>query len=148
MGMEFAPIKFIVPGYCAEGLNLLAARAKMGKSWLALDWLLACSVGGIAMGSVSVEIGDCLYLALEDGPRRLQSRIRQLLRDDRRRKSLDRLTFWTSAPRLDQGLIKELSAWAASVPAPHLIVIDVFAKVRPANRNGENAYDLTRAPHG
>ena len=139
--MHFEAIKFIVPGYCAEGLNLLAARAKMGKSWLALNWLLACSVSGIAMGTMPVDIGDCLYLALEDGPRRLQSRIRQLIRDDRDRKSLNRLTLWTSAPRLDQGPLKELSSWAESVMDPRLIVIDVFAKVRPAGRNGENAYD-------
>ena len=75
MSMRFDPIKFVVPGYCAEGLTILAGRPKLGKSRLALDWLVAISAGGVAMGTVSVEQGDCLYLALEDSPRRLKSRI-------------------------------------------------------------------------
>jgi len=141
MEMQLDPITFVVPEYCVEGLTILAGRAKLGKSWLALDWLLAVSSGGVAMGIVPVEQGDCLYLALEDGPRRLQSRILQLSRGTHRAEDLERMTIWTEAPRLDHGLLDQLGAWAAGAYSPRLIVIDVFARVRPASRNGENPYD-------
>ena len=35
------PIRWIVPGYLAEGLSILAGRQKLGKTWLALDWAIA-----------------------------------------------------------------------------------------------------------
>src|SRR6476661_3797442 len=38
---EFSPILWCLPGYIPEGLALLAARPKFGKSWLALDLAIA-----------------------------------------------------------------------------------------------------------
>jgi hypothetical protein len=108
---------------------------------LALDWLLAVSAGGVAMGGVRVHAGDCLYLALEDGPRRLQSRIIQLQRGQPQQRGLDRLTIWTSAPRLDEGLLQRLEEWVHHSRSPRLIVVDVFAKIRPSSRVSDNAYD-------
>src|SRR5262249_35276143 len=35
--MEFKPMKYVVPGYIAEGATLLAGKPKLGKSWLCLD---------------------------------------------------------------------------------------------------------------
>src|SRR5918998_5965423 len=75
----FAPIKWIVPGYLAEGLTLLAGRPKLGKSWLALDIGLAVAAGRYVMGDILCEPGDVLALCLEDNERRLQRRIRKLL---------------------------------------------------------------------
>ena len=37
MAMEFAPPRWAVPGFLAEGVSLLAGPPKVGKSWLALD---------------------------------------------------------------------------------------------------------------
>jgi hypothetical protein len=36
MKKQFAPIRWIVPGYLTEGLYVLAGAPKVGKSWLAL----------------------------------------------------------------------------------------------------------------
>ena len=38
MATVFPPIRWIVPGYVAEGLSILAGRQKLGKTWLAIDW--------------------------------------------------------------------------------------------------------------
>src|SRR5687768_17069840 len=43
---EFEPIRYVVPGYIAEGCTLLAGRPKLGKSWLVLEIGLAVSMGG------------------------------------------------------------------------------------------------------
>src|SRR5215210_144378 len=72
---EFPPIRYVVPGYIAEGCTLLAGRPKLGKSWLMLDVGLAVAAGRICLGETACEQGDVLYLALEDNERRLQRRI-------------------------------------------------------------------------
>lgn len=64
-------MRYVVPGYIAEGLTVLAGRPKLGKSWLALDLAIAVATGGAALGSTKVGQGDVLYLALEDNERRL-----------------------------------------------------------------------------
>jgi len=51
------------------------------------------------------------------------------------------LTIWTSAPRLDEGLLQRLEEWVHQARSPRLIVVDVFAKIRPSSRVSDNAYD-------
>jgi hypothetical protein len=135
---ELPEIKFIVPGYVTEGLTILAGKGKIGKSWLALGIAIAVASGGYALGSIKVEQGDVLYLALEDNERRLQRRLRQLFA---RESGLDRLYYDLACPPLDKGGIDAIGAWIRRVPAPRLVVIDVLAKVRPPARQIESAYE-------
>ena len=79
MTKELPPIRYVVPGIIAEGLTLLAGKSKIGKSWLILGTAIAVATGGYALGSIKVDEGDVLYLALEDNERRLQSRLKKLL---------------------------------------------------------------------
>jgi len=51
LGMKFAPIKYVIPGYVAEGLTLLGGRPKLGKSWLALDFGIVVASGGQSLGA-------------------------------------------------------------------------------------------------
>ena len=79
---DFPPLAYNVPGLMPAGLGIIAAPPKAGKSLLILDWLLAAATGGQALGKIRVgPARDVLYLALEDGDRRLQDRCRQLLAD-------------------------------------------------------------------
>ncbi len=79
--MTFPPIRYVVPGYLAEGCTILAGAPKLGKSWLVLEWAISKATGGKCMGSVETpEAEDVLYLALEDNLRRLQSRMDRLRR--------------------------------------------------------------------
>jgi RecA-family ATPase len=73
--MTFQPLKFILPGLVPEGATLLVARPKFGKSWLVLDIAIAIAAGRFTLGQLKPVQGDVLYLALEDGPRRLQRRL-------------------------------------------------------------------------
>ena len=79
------PIRWIVPGIIREGLDLLSAVPKAGKSTMARGLALAVACGGKALGSISVEGGDVLLISLEDGE---SGRI-----DITRKKSYTGLTF-------------------------------------------------------
>ena len=81
---DFPEPRFAVDGLLPEGLSFMAGAPKLGKSWMALGLGIAVASGGRALGSVPVEAGDVLYLALEDSPRRLQSRLRTLVGDENR----------------------------------------------------------------
>ncbi len=73
----FPPMRWVVPGVIAEGLTILAGAPKLGKSWLALSLALAVASGTDALGCIDVgHPRPVLYLALEDGHRRLQFRSR------------------------------------------------------------------------
>ena len=137
MEKRFEPIRWIVPGYLPEGLTVLAGAPKLGKSWLALAWMVSVASGGLTMGTIPCEQGSVLGLMLEDNERRLQRRLMQM-----RLNHLPRdLTLLTDWPTLDDGCCDEIEAWIAAVERPRLVVVDVFARVR-GNRGGrETDYD-------
>lgn len=79
MRQNFPPLQYVVPGIIPEGETVLVAPPKIGKSWLVLALALAVSGGTRALGVIPVGAArPVLYLALEDGPRRLQDRIKSL----------------------------------------------------------------------
>ena len=79
MAQEFPPTKYVVPGIIPEGMTLLVAAPKIGKSWMVLGLGLDLSNGASAFGCIPVgSPRPVLYLALEDGQRRLQDRMRRL----------------------------------------------------------------------
>lgn len=141
LDMQFEPIRYVVPGFIAEGLTVLAGAPKIGKSWLSLGIAAAVAAGEPAFGSVPCEAGDVLYLALEDNPRRLQKRLRQM--------NLgvvpERLTFMTEWPDLDNGCVRELERWVRDTPDPRLIIIDVLAKVKGIGRGDRPQYEMDYA---
>lgn len=141
MAISFPPIRWVVPGYVAEGLSILAGRQKLGKTWLALDWAIAVAAGGAAMGSIGCEQGDVLYIDLENGQRRIQGRINTLFPDERRRPELSRLEWVNEAPTLNRDFLDALDEWLLSVPNPRLVVIDVFQRIKPAAKANQNAYE-------
>lgn len=139
LGRKFAPVRYIVPGYLAEGCTILAGKPKVGKSWFVLDAALAVSGGnGGQMFGKSVEQGDVLYLALEDNERRLQSRIRKVLGPFA--SGPERLEYHTEWKRYDDGGVADVEAWIKAKPKPTLIIVDVLQRIRAANVNNQNAY--------
>lgn len=139
LAMEFTPVDYVVEGYVAEGLTILAGRPKLGKSWLALGMCVAVSTGGQVLG-VDCEQGDALYMALEDNRRRLQERLGVVLYPERNRPDVSRLTVRTIAPMINTGLLEELDKWRKAAKSPKLIVIDTLAKVRPPKKGNQDSY--------
>lgn len=73
---EFPEPRYLVPGLLPSGLAALAARPKIGKSWMALQVAVAVGVGGQVFGEQTKK-GRVLYLALEDSIRRMKLRLQK-----------------------------------------------------------------------
>src|SRR5262249_10785231 len=102
MKMQLAKQRWAVAGVLPSGSTIGAGKPKLGKSWLALNVALAVAQGGVALGSIPVEAGDVLYLALEDTKRRLKDRLAKML-GTQDATPPERLTLTTACPRADKG---------------------------------------------
>jgi RecA-family ATPase len=140
--MEFDEIKYVVPGYVAEGLTLFAGKPKIGKSWFLMHvaWSVAC--GDYTLGGIACEEGDVLYAALEDNKRRLRRRMDKLFGNIPWPK---RLTFKCEMPRLAEGGIDCIRNWLKQAKQPRLVVIDTLAMVRMPNRKDQSNYEADYA---
>jgi hypothetical protein len=146
MAVEFADPTWAVPGVIAEGVTLLAGPPKVGKSWLALNLGVSIAAGTPALGSIPIEPGPVLYLALEDTPRRLQSRMRKVLAGT---PASHDLTLDTYCPPIPEGGDTYIAGWLEENPGARLVVIDVFTKVRGRPPVGTNsAYEADYAAIG
>jgi hypothetical protein len=93
-----------------------------------------------------VEAGPVLYLALEDTPRRLQSRMRKVLAGQ---PASPDLTLDTYCPPMPEGGAAYIAGWIEDNPGARLVVIDVFTKVRGRPPAGaSSAYEADYAAIG
>jgi hypothetical protein len=142
MAAEFPAPRWAVPGIVAEGVNVLAGPPKVGKSWMSLGLALAVASGGRAFTMLDVDPGPVLYLALEDTPRRLQSRMGKLLNGT---PAPAGLTLATTCPTLPAGGDQAIATWLDQHPDARMVVLDVFAKMRGVPPPGMAAYDADYA---
>lgn len=133
---DFPPLVYHLPGVIPEGLTLLVGPPKIGKSWFVLTLALAVAQSaGKALG-LDVELRPVLYLALEDGDRRMKSRCRTLSPGAPIPPGFDYLT------RVKPGkVITTIRAWMArhEDKAP-LVILDTLGKVMPPALQGESSY--------
>lgn len=133
---DFPPLKYAVDGLLPEGFSLLIGPPKAGKSWLALGILLAIASGQKAVGRIPMGAKRrVLYLALEDGDRRMQDRCRNLLGDEPIPPLFHYLT------QVQPGMVvATIEAFLAVYPDTALVIIDTLGKVMPPSQPGESAY--------
>jgi len=125
---------WIIDNIIPEGLTLLAAPVKIGKSWLALDIASTLATGGLILGDTPVEPGKVLALFLEDTPRRLKNRLAKQGRTPSEHCHI--FTSWATGA--------EALEWVLLFLEKHmevkLIIIDTlgrFASFRDSNDYGE-----------
>jgi hypothetical protein len=127
--MDLGEVRFTIDGLLPEGAVVLAGPPKVGKSWLALDLAMAAAASAQALGSFRAGKGAVLYLALEDGPRRMQGRLKKVL-------ALwggtapPGLHFAYECPRAGGGGLSAIRAWLDEHPDRTLVVVDTLARMR------------------
>ena len=128
----FPPLRVLVDPVIAEGVTLFAGREKIGKSWLMLDLATAVCRGNQAAGTWNTERHDALYLALEDGEKRLQRRMQKLFGDE---EWPGNFYMKTDAPRLGDGLAEFLEGWTNTADNAGLCIIDTLQHIRPMRKD-------------
>ena len=126
----FEPLRWTVEKYLLEGLNLLAGKPKIGKSWWALDVAVAVASDNSTCMGEECEHGDVLALMLEDNDRRMQRRLTKML-GAQKEDWPERLTYATSWSRLDDEGLDLIRGWIDEVAKPRLVVIDILERVLP-----------------
>lgn len=130
---EIPPLSWTVLGLLPEGFGILAAAPKIGKSWLVLSLGLAVA-SGTSFLDVPVEQRPVLYLALEDGQRRLQERQRRILDGQPAPEALVLVTDPLDA--ID--VAKQFATDHASKNP--LIIIDTLVRIRPPRARSADIY--------
>ncbi|MGV0490696.1 AAA family ATPase [Mycobacterium kansasii] len=136
---DFPPLEYAVPGLISEGLGIIVGPPKAGKSWLVADLALAVAAGGVALGAVAVAQRPVLYLALEDGHRRLQVRFRRIMGDGQ---PIPRGVHVIVKATPDEALKMIGAFMRRHAPAKPFVVLDTLGKVKPPKRAGEDSYQV------
>jgi AAA domain len=124
------PHRWLVDGLLVRpGLTLLGGQPKVGKSWLSLQLARAVALGADVLQRPASQPGAVLYYALEDGPSRLQARLRAAGWDGAENV---RFLFGDAIPPLDMGGLTSL-AWDIQRRRPALVVIDSLAAAKSSD---------------
>jgi hypothetical protein len=126
---DIKPIKWTVDGILPEGLAILSGAAKQGKSFLGLMLSFCIATGTKFMGKYDVRKGSVLYLALEDGKRRLKERSSSMLAG-LGVSSPSNLYMAIDYPTVDRNGIQEMERFLQNHDDCSLIVIDVWTKFK------------------
>lgn len=139
MAMELPPIVWTFNNFLPTGLCLLSGAPKIGKSWFCLELCLSKALQMQALGQFQANPGGVLYLALEDTKRRLQDRLRMLLKGRKYPTNMRIEPEWATA---DQNGLFALRSYLDRNPLTNFVVVDTFAKIRGhINKNSQLYYD-------
>jgi RecA-family ATPase len=121
-----------------EGMSLLAAKPKMGKSMLALNIALAVSSGGTALGYGEAREGSVLYLDLDGSERDAQERLKAMCPASSLPTALHIAHPDGHVPKLNEEGHDHLKYFAERYD---LIVVDTVKRLRPRTDGERSAYD-------
>lgn len=134
---EISLPKFIIKDLLPEGLSLLVAKPKAGKSWFAQNLALSIAQGSKALGHFLTEQSATLNLCLEDNPRRMRERLSLMLRDAA---PPDNHLIACEWPPFDKGGIDYLQKILENRPDIKLVTIDTFGRFRPRRGRTDDIY--------
>ena len=147
-GKDFEPLKMPVHGMITEGLSIIGAPPKYGKSFLMLQ-LAQCVGSGTPFLGRETEKGSVLYFDLETSDRSMKDRIEASGRDkykgvtfifteDLRNVHQDEKD--KSMPLLSQGLEWVIEDQIRTIPDISLIIIDTIVRASPPMPKAKTQY--------
>jgi hypothetical protein len=144
MEKRLPPMEWAIREILPTGYNILAGRPKLGKSWIAVQAALAVARGDMLFGQ-ECKPRPVLLLALEDGERRLQSRVSVILNGAPMPSTFSYALSWQ---RLDDDGLEQIDNWARDTGGKGLCIIDTYAKIKPRpSGRVTNAYDIDVENH-
>jgi len=132
---EIKPVNYVVPLWIPEGLLVLAAAPKVGKSTLILQ-ITVCKAAGLPFWGSDVPAGKVLMIDLETNPRRLR---RKLEAAGVTSLPPGQLLYATEWPRGMAG-VDRIAQYLDADPAITLVVIDTLQRFRESTSGATNAY--------
>jgi hypothetical protein len=123
--MEFPPLRWLIEPYIPQGLIIFAGRPKLGKGVFWLQQAVSIAEAG----------GDVLYLALEDGKRRINARLKKM-----NKKAPERLKFTHKWRRANEGGLADIKEWCSEVSNPTAVIVDTLEGFRPTAKGKQRDY--------
>ena len=127
---------WVIKEMLPEGLAIICAPSKSGKSWMMLQMCLAVCEGKEFMG-FKTNKADCLYYALEDSKIRLKDRMNKMLGVNIAPKNLH---LAIKADPLDGGLLELIKEELEEHADIKLVIIDTLQKIRGKANRAETTY--------
>lgn len=133
LSIDMPPMKFLVDGMLARGhLAMLGGRPKSGKSWLALQMAKAIDTGKPFLDRKTIQT-KILYIALEDGQRRVHQRCKILKWQPKNTDVLFEIANFNGVGFSKPGKgLQEIEAYA---PQYGLIIIDTLIATLSSKAN-------------
>ena len=124
METEFKKKRYLVDRMLYPGLYILAGAPKVGKSWLAMQLCVSVALGEQFLKH-ETDIGQAVYLALEDDEGRLQDRVYEFIDVP-----TENLEFAIASEAIDSGLESQIRSLGETHSNLKLVIIDTMQKVR------------------
>lgn len=136
MLQKVEPVNYVIPQWLPEGLTLLVASPKIGKTTLAMQIILSLVHGDEFWGE-KVPQGEALMIDLETNERRLRRKLEQ---SGTKRVPAGMLSYATEWPRGEAGVNWIAHCLDESKDRIKLVVIDTLQRFRDAGTGKQNAY--------
>ena len=135
MRLETPEMNWPIAGILPEGLAIVGAPPKTGKSALALQLALSIASGGPALGNAMTHQGDVLYLALEDSAARMKERVERQLCGDETPKNVH---VMLGSPLMLEGGLVQIESWLRRHEEAQAVIIDTLGVFRGIGSQTEN----------
>jgi hypothetical protein len=136
---EDIPINWAIENILPEGMCIIAALPKIGKSWLALQIAIAVENELEVLG-FKAKPGRALYCAYEDNKKRIKRRFKTMgvKAEDKRP------NFIFKSEKLTEGLEEQIEDWIKETPDARLVVIDTYVRALPtkARKTFKERYEI------
>jgi hypothetical protein len=128
--------KHAVDNLIVEGLTLLCAPQKIGKSWLVLDLCFKVAAGEDFWAYKTAK-RDTLYCSLEDPAWRIKDRVSKLYKDI---VPPGNVYFITESDKLGSGFLEHLKEEIDRNPKIGMVVVDTLQRIRKVNAKNNDIY--------
>jgi hypothetical protein len=143
---QIPDLQWAVEDLLPEGLAIIAGPPGLGKSMLLLQLALAVARGSKVLDLWSAAQGEVLYVGTEDNERRMRDRVAQLMAADEPLAAAwpDGFLVAHEIQTFDAGLIEQLDEWLTAHLQAKLVIIDIFADVKPPRTPHSDWYQEER----